>query len=357
MGVCKKIVSAFCNSWKRKRELATAQAELGLPAHQLITETLTRWGSRQQMIERVLEQEEALTQVLRADKKTRHLVLTWQDIEVLEAVSKALSPLVDFTDALSGEQYVSVSYLKPVLHLLNEQVVKVQEDDSELTKSIKTRILEYLNEKYADPVTQELLDMASLLDPRFKTKYIKPATVDYIKTKAAAEIENLVAKQETSARGVSVPPPQAAEIPPKKKRSLGSFFKTAARQDQAVPDRKSIELESTSYLQTVEADGETNPLDWWRQHEANFPRVASLAQKYLCIQATSAPSERAFSTSGNIITCRRTALHTICSYSLIYKIDICTVYFESVYFSLKCFSYLYKKFNVYLLFAQQTILF
>ena len=109
VGVCKKIVSAFCNSWKRKRELATAQAELGLPAHQLITETPTRWGSRQQMIERVLEQEEALTQVLRADKKTRHLVLTWQDIEVLEAVSKALSPLVDFTDALSGEQYVSVS--------------------------------------------------------------------------------------------------------------------------------------------------------------------------------------------------------------------------------------------------------
>ena len=184
MGVCKKIVSAFCNSWKRKRELATAQAELGLPAHQLITETPTRWGSWQQMIERVLEQEKALTQVLRADKKTRHLVLTWQDIEVLEAVSKALSPLVDFTDALSGEQYVSVSYLKPVLHLFNEQVVKVQEDDSELTKSIKTRILEYLNEKYADPVTQELLDMASLLDPRFKTKYIKPATVDYIKTKA-----------------------------------------------------------------------------------------------------------------------------------------------------------------------------
>ena len=41
-----------------------------------------------------------------------------------------------------------------------------------------------MNEKYADPVTQELLDMASLLDPRFKTKYIKPATVDYIKTKA-----------------------------------------------------------------------------------------------------------------------------------------------------------------------------
>lgn len=111
------------------------------PAHQLITKTPTRWGSQQQMTERILEQEKALTQVLRADRKTRHLVLTWQDIDVLESVSKALSPLIAFTDALSGEQYVSVSYLKPVLHLF----------------------------KICWPI--HLLDMASLLDPRFKINY------------------------------------------------------------------------------------------------------------------------------------------------------------------------------------------
>ena len=69
VGVCKKVVSAFSNSWKRRRELAKAQAELGLPAHQLITDTPTRWGSLQQMIERVIEQEKALSQVLRADRK------------------------------------------------------------------------------------------------------------------------------------------------------------------------------------------------------------------------------------------------------------------------------------------------
>lgn len=298
VGVCKRVVSAFSNTWKRQRELAIAQAQLGLPAHKLITETPTRWASRQQMIERVIEQEKALTQVLQADKKTRHLALTWQDMDVLESVNKALSPLVEFTDALSGEQYVSVSYLKPVLHLFNEQVLKPQDDDTQLTKDIKVRILDYLNEKYADQSTQELLDMASLLDPRFKTTYIE------------AEMESLAAEQGKSAEGV--PPVEAAEEIPakKKKKSLGSFFKIKSRTCQAVPQsaRESIEMELNSYLQTVEVDGETNPLEWWRQHEANFPRVASLAKKYLCIPATSSPSERAFSTSGNIITCRRSAL-------------------------------------------------
>lgn len=69
------------------------------------------------MIQRVLEQERAISQVLKADRKSRHLVLSWQDVDVLEAVKKVLSPLKDFTDALSGEQYVSISYLKPVLSL------------------------------------------------------------------------------------------------------------------------------------------------------------------------------------------------------------------------------------------------
>jgi len=256
--------------------------------------------------------ESSLTQVLQADKKTRHLALTWQDMDVLESVNKALSPLVEFTDALSGEQYVSVSYLKPVLHLFNEQVLKAQDDDTQLTKDIKVRILDYLNEKYADQSTQELLDMASLLDPRFKTTYIEAERVNYMKDKAAAEMENLGAEQRMSAEGVSLPPAEAPEEIPakKKKKSLGSFFKIKSRRCQDVPqsERESIEMELNSYFQTVEVDGETNPLEWWRQHEANFPRVASLAKKYLCIPATSSPSEQAFSTSGNIITCRRSAL-------------------------------------------------
>ena len=70
------------------------------------------------MIGRVLEQSKALSQVLSKDKKTRHLVPTWQDTDVLESINNALGPLQEFTDALSGEAYVSVSYLKPVLHLL-----------------------------------------------------------------------------------------------------------------------------------------------------------------------------------------------------------------------------------------------
>lgn len=181
--MCKRVVSAFSFSWKKKRDLAAAREELNLPQHKIVTESPTRWGSHQKMVARVLEQEKAISQVLSVDKKTRHLVPTWQDIDILESLHKALNPLLDFTDALSGEDYVSVSYLKPVLHLLNEEVLKHNDDDTELTKTIKTTVIEYLNEKYKyyDMITDDLLDMASLVDPRFKTQYIKEEKIDAIK--------------------------------------------------------------------------------------------------------------------------------------------------------------------------------
>ncbi|KAL3972557.1 cathepsin X [Sarotherodon galilaeus] len=314
VGVCKRLVSAFSNSWKRQRELAKVQAELGLPAHQLITDTPTRWSSLQLMINRVIEQEKALSQVLRADKKTRHLVLTWQDMDVLESLNKALSPLTEFTDALSGEHYTSVSYLKAVLHLFNTQVLKPQDDDTQLTTTIKEGILNYLKDKYDDQTTEELLDMASFVDPRFKTTYIKEEKVANMKTRVMSELENLVVEQTASAEAALLPSAGASKDDPevcakRQRKSLSSYFKkTTQCQTAPLSTRDSVEKELNQYLRTLEACPETNPLDWWKPHEAHFPLLAKLAKKYLCIPATSAPSERAFSTSGNTVTCQRSAL-------------------------------------------------
>lgn len=59
------------------------------------------------MIERVIQQQKALSLVLKGDKN-KNLAPTWQEMDVLESVSKTLSVLTEFTDTLSGEDYVSV---------------------------------------------------------------------------------------------------------------------------------------------------------------------------------------------------------------------------------------------------------
>ena len=66
------MVAASAHRWKQQRALRDAQVEIGQPQHKLVTE-------RQKMIQRLLEQEKAVTQVLSANRLTRHLVLMMQE--------------------------------------------------------------------------------------------------------------------------------------------------------------------------------------------------------------------------------------------------------------------------------------
>ncbi|CAM4623496.1 unnamed protein product [Leuciscus chuanchicus] len=166
----------------------------------------------------------------------------------------------------------------------------------------------YLNEKYADQVTDDLLDVATLVDPRFKAQYIKPDKVEAIKTRALAEMmddyqgqpqaETLDETEPTGAEGgIAAEPPTPLGMK-KQRKSLSSFFKKQSPSADALPltERQKVQSELESYLMCPDADSESEPLEWWRLHERNFPRVSKLAKKYLCIPATSTPSERIFST-------------------------------------------------------------
>ena len=54
------------------------------------------------------------------------------------------------------------------------------------------------------------------------------------------------------------------------------------------------------YLKEVEINYDS--LTWWKCHETSFPIISKLARKYLAIPASTAPSEREFSTAKKYIT-------------------------------------------------------
>ena len=70
------------------------------------------------MVSRILEQEEAIRRVLSSDRKTARLIFTWQDIDVLKSIDKVLSQLSSLTDILSGEKYVTISAVLPMIECL-----------------------------------------------------------------------------------------------------------------------------------------------------------------------------------------------------------------------------------------------
>ncbi|XP_008290990.1 zinc finger BED domain-containing protein 1-like isoform X2 [Stegastes partitus] len=284
----------------------------------MVTDCQTRWGSTQKMISRILEQQRALTKVLSTDRKARQLLPSWQDLDVLESMNRALSPLQDFTDALSAEQYVSISYLKPILHILNTSVLAEDEEDTDLTKSLKAKILRYLNEKYE--VTQALLNITTFLDPRFKAKYMSTEETRTIKERVVSEVVEIHQQQPEPQRTmVMEDSPDLDNSPPAakaKKKTLASFFQnstcmpstTSTPTTFLVQCRDAVTTELTTYTYMPAVVPEEDPLKWWKHHKINFPLLSKLAQKYLCIQATSSASERAFSASGNVVSAHRSCL-------------------------------------------------
>ena len=227
LSLSRKLISTFSHSWKKKRSLIEAQNELSLPNHSLIVDCATRWGSTEVMINRILEQKSAIQHVLSSDRKTRHLCPTWQDIDVLESLHAVLSPLHDFTDALSGEQRVTISVISAIPSIFKKDILATCQDDITLTADIKSSIMEYMEGKYSDSCTRELLHVSSYLDPWFCTTYIpddeKDSTLERIADEGLemfSQIQiNQVAKEpiDVSSSTTSSPPP--------KRRKLGSWIK------------------------------------------------------------------------------------------------------------------------------------
>lgn len=78
---------------------------------------------------------------------------------------------------------MSISSVKPVLHLFETSVLAVQEDDTDFMKSLKTNILGYLQEKYKYRKSQDLLNAATILNLRFKMNYITEENKDTVKAR------------------------------------------------------------------------------------------------------------------------------------------------------------------------------
>jgi len=73
-------------------------------------------------------------------------------------------------------------------------------------------------------------------------------------------------------------------------------------------EEQEVQGEYEKYFSLPTANRKTDPFVWWNSKKNEFPIMSVLAKKYLCISATSVPSERLFSDVGNLITLSRNKL-------------------------------------------------
>ncbi|XP_062511236.1 E3 SUMO-protein ligase ZBED1-like [Corticium candelabrum] len=310
---CSRLVKFFRKSTVAANLLTKKQAALESPVHKLVKDVETRWNSTYDMVQRIIEQQGPVCATL-VELKRLDLLPKEEDFTLLEQLVNVLKPFRDVTIQVQGEQYVTISIIRPLLHHLTENVLQLQETDSSVIKNMKRNMVSNLGSRYQSLSISNLLDCACFLDPRFKSLPFmsednRKKLHTFVLEEAIDHYESLNSDTEPAASEEK----NEDQLPlPKKHKSelgqlLGDMF-TNLSQAKQVTSRDKAENVLQKYLDEPCLNIDENALKWWEQNSSRFPAISKIAQRLLCIPATSTPAERLFSTAGNIISSKRANL-------------------------------------------------
>lgn len=112
---------------------------------------------------------------------------------------------------------------------------------------------------------------------------------------------------------------------PMVKRTLLSLSKgdeTDSTAQEADEQEIDCVLEISSYLRESQIPEESSPLQYWKENEQKYPRLAKLAKIYLGIPASSGSVERLFSVAGALARARRARLKVSTIETLLFRKEL-----------------------------------
>ena len=82
-------------------------------------------------------------------------------------IFSVMKPFVQITEALGGEEWITITMVRPLLHKLLNIHLKISLSESQLKKAMKKAMSDNLSNRYTGPILS-LLTKACFLDPRLK---------------------------------------------------------------------------------------------------------------------------------------------------------------------------------------------
>ena len=234
----------------------------------------------------------------------------WQEVEELVSV---LSPVKEMCDLMEASSSPSLSLLIPLV----QNVLQILYDLQCTLKTVSCRsvcdaVRTAVQQRTLSSLQDKTVQIAMALDPRVRTKllpnYDRTLSLTALKDAFAmflpvfgelrgrtAELRASPAeRKEEVMEGPSAPPPA------KRQRSVMDLQDDCATQ---VP---------VSELEALAKEGgismEECPLLWWASRAAAYPVLSQMARVYLAVPASSAASERVFSTGTLVLGDRRRRL-------------------------------------------------
>ena len=283
LGRCRRLVGHFNHSYKSCYILKKKQVDLQHKNQSLIQDVQTRWNLTYYMAERIINQRQPLCATL-LELRKGELMPTDDEFTTLESYCKVMKPLVDITEAIGAEKWVTISTVRPLLYKLLNNYFTSSPGDSVLEKAMKRAMKENLSERYTGSALL-MLSIAAFLDPRFRSlSYLSEEERKTVIKSVEEEVALTISSVDTSTSS-SEP---SLEPPKKKQRGENKLLTLMGDIIQPASGDPVERVKAEVQRYAGEAQVNEKPLVWWRLNNSRYSTLAIVAKKYLSIPATCA---------------------------------------------------------------------
>ena len=197
------------------------------------------------------------------------------------------------------------------MNALNKLRPKIK---NKLSLELLDELLKLMSKRFHQVEYHQVFSRATFLYPRFKKNgFNDAAMVNKVKECLTSDITKLVESEESSESLPRDTTPSKTgndqdEIEEDKDSIWAEFDSKLSTVNNKTTPLSAAIIEIRQYAEEPNIGRKDNPLTWWKSREMIYPRLAKLAKKNLSVVATSVPSERVFSKTGQIISERRNRL-------------------------------------------------
>ena len=133
---CKRLINHFHHSVQSTQILRSKQKSLKHPQHSLMQEVSTRWNSSYYMMERIIKQQQPICATL-LEIKRGDLMPSEVEFAAMESFIKILKPLVEITETMGGQKWVTISAVHPFLYKLLHISFNITSNDTPLENQLR----------------------------------------------------------------------------------------------------------------------------------------------------------------------------------------------------------------------------
>lgn len=326
----RKLTAFFSKSVPASNAVGEVQVKLGKDKKGTKVDVCMRWNSTYFMIERLKLIKSDLYTVLNQQEfiKHKHLLLKENHWIVIDQILPTLKVLVETTEVLCVDKYATSSAVYPMIFGLMKNHLAKNELESALVRELKTKICDGIRKRMlCDTDSTEFYNsvcmVSSVFDPRYKRLKFLPEMqknvvysnvkklLSILDAKSAPGPSDSAQNSDTAFSSMNIKSEPDTNIPKFKVSKLEKHNNALQflMGDIIEIDDDTLEYcEFDQYMSEPVKSVSLNPFMWWKDNQSRFPKLSSLAKRYISIPATSVPSERAFSAAGLTITKQRSSL-------------------------------------------------